>query len=258
MVKLYALAPIIESESLTEVGYQKFLDQEFAAVADIDVIGRFLKIGPSSVESELDDALAIPGLVQAGLQALNEGAQGILIDCMLDPGLKALRTALTIPVMGTAEISYRLASALGGKFGIIDVCDDTGPMVEAQVRAMGLISSFAGLRSTDLRVEEIEQDHTLTMDRLTAAALQVITKDGAEVIVLGCTEFSHYAAALRQQLLAQGADVPIINPTTLSIGVLAAVVRAGATHSKRTYPSPKSRKTLRGFALPSLYDGQAD
>lgn len=254
MLKIYTIAPVIASPHISEASYQAFLDQQFADLAGVQVIGRLLDSGPSSVENEMDDALAVPGILQAGLKARQEGADGILIDCMLDPGLKALRTALDIPVMGAAEIGFRVAATLGNKFGIVDVCDDTGPMVEAQVRAMGLGDRFAGVRGTGLAVEEVEKNETLTMARLLDAASRAVREDGADILVFGCTEFSRYTDKLRKCLLNEKIDVPVINPTALAVGVLAAVARSGIAHSKRAYPSPSEKKSLRGYDLPQLYD----
>ncbi len=254
MLKIYTIAPVIASPHISEDSYQAFLDRQFADLAGVQVIGRLLDSGPSSVENEMDDALAVPGVLRAGLKARQEGADGILIDCMLDPGLKTLRAALDIPVMGAAEIGFRLAATLGNKFGIIDVCDDTGPMVEAQVRAMGLGEQFAGVRGTGLAVEAVEKDEALTMARLVEAASRAVREDGADILVFGCTEFSRYTEKLRKRLLNDKIDVPVINPTALAVGTLAAVVRAGVTHSKHAYPTPREKKALRGYDLPQLYD----
>jgi len=254
VLKIYTIAPVIASPHISEASYQAFLDQQFADLAGMQVIGLLLDSGPSSVENEMDDALAVPGILQAGLKARQEGADGILIDCMLDPGLKALRTALDVPVMGAAEIGFRMAATLGNKFGIVDVCDDTGPMVEAQVRAMGLGDRFAGVRGTGLAVEEVEKNETLTMARLLDAASRAVREDGADILVFGCTEFSRYTDKLRRCLFDEKIDVPVINPTALAVGVLAAVARSGIAHSKRAYPSPSEKKSLRGYDLPQLYD----
>jgi allantoin racemase len=253
VLKIYTIAPVIETKVHKVAAYQAFLDRAFADLPGVQVIGRMLKSGPSSIENELDDALAVPGILEVGLAAQADGAHGVLIDCMLDPGLKALRTALDIPVMGTAEIGFRLAAALGNKFGIVDVCDDTGPMVDAQVRTMGLGAQFAGVRGTGLGVEEVTQDETATLLRLEEAATLAIRQDGADVLIFGCTEFSPFTDKLRQRLLSQRLDVPVINPTVLAVGTLVAVVRAGLCHSKRAYPTPQEKKTLRGYAVPKFY-----
>ena len=121
------------------------------------------------------------------------------------------------------------------------------------MRAMGLGDRFAGVRGTGLAVEEVEKDEALTMARLSDAATRAVREDGADILVFGCTEFSRYTDKLRRRLLDEKIDVPVVNPTALAIGVLAAVARAGVAHSKRAYPTPLEKKSLRGCDLPQLY-----
>jgi allantoin racemase len=258
VLKIYCIAPVIESVTITLAGYQSCLDREIANYPDVKLVGRLLERGPSAVENEIDDALSVPDILRIGLEAEQDGAHGVLIDCMLDPGLKALRCAVDIPVVGTAAISFHLAATLGNKFGIVDVCDDTGPMVGAQVRALGLGDKFAGVRGTGLAVEEVASDTALTSRKLLEAAMLAVEKDGADVIVLGCTLFSRMAGALRQSLLDQKLDVPVIAPTTLTIGTLIAIVRSGLAHSKWAFPTPQRKKNLRGYAFPQLYSDSKD
>lgn len=257
-LEIHTIAPIVESPAITRVRYQALIDAECADQAGVRVVGCMLDAGPVSIENATDDAFAIPGVLHAGIASQADGAQGILIDCMLDPGLEALRCALEIPVVGAAEIAFRLAATLGHAFGIVDIGDDTGPLVEQQVRSMGLRDRFAGVRGTGLHVTEAAACPNETLARIVEASRRAICDDNADVIVLGCTEFSQYATELRQQLLALSLDVPVINPTRLAIGTLVALVRSGVAHSKRAYPTPGARKQLRGYNLPRLYDSAGD
>lgn len=254
MLELHSIAPVVESASITTAGYQSFLESEFEDLADVRVVGHLLRAGPVAVESSIDEAFAIPDLLRVGLEAQAAGARGVVIDCMLDPGLAALRCALKVPVMGVAEIAFRLAATLGHAFGVVDIGDSTGPIVEQQVRCMGLADRFAGVRGIGLRVIEVAAQRDAALARLVEVATCVIRDDGADVLVLGCTEFSRYGDELRRRLLGRGLDVPVINPTRLALGTLLAVVRAGAGHSKRAYPTPARRKRLHGYDLPGFYD----
>lgn len=67
--------------------------QEFTAAAksDVEVTNVFLDAGPASIESEYDDALAVPGILAKVRQAGEEGVDSIVINCMADPGLRAAR-----------------------------------------------------------------------------------------------------------------------------------------------------------------------
>ena len=64
--------------------------------------------GPASLESQYEDAVAVPQVVLRTVDAEREGADAVIIDCMNDPGLQAAREAVSIPVVGPAQSSMLL------------------------------------------------------------------------------------------------------------------------------------------------------
>lgn len=252
-MKIYVIAPIIESEVIRQASEQEFLDREFSNEPDVQVISRFLERAPSSIENEIDEALCIPDLLRVASQARDEGADGILVNCMLDPGLRALRRALDVPVMGAAETCFHIAACLGSRFSVVDVCADTAPIVESQIRALGVQDRFASVRATGIAIEEITKEMTTTVRLLADASVKAIEDDGAGVIVLGCTGFATAAGPLRLELQRRHKEAPVIEPTSLAVRVLIAIVRAGVRHGKCGLQSPLNKKSLRGYPLDEWY-----
>lgn len=255
MRTISVIAPIIESpaNNITTEKEQANLDAidlgpEFALAA------RFLDRGPSSVENQIDEALAIPDLLVKALEAQKEGSAGIVVNCMSDPGVKVLKAALEIPVIGAAETAFHFAATLGHRFGLLDIGADTGPMVNSQVAALGLTEKFAGVRGTDVAVVEIRADLQLSIAKLIKSGIDAVTTDAADVLVLGCTGFTGMADKVRQGLLSKGLDVPVIDPLPLTIRTLAALIISGQIQSKRAYPTPREKKQLRGYDLAELYE----
>ena len=74
--------------------------------------------GPASLESGFDEMLAVPDTVAKIIAAEREGVDAVVIDCMGDPGLKAGREAVRIPVLGPCETSMHLAAMLGQRFSL--------------------------------------------------------------------------------------------------------------------------------------------
>jgi allantoin racemase len=64
----------------------------------------------------VDEVLAAPGVVDAAIKAEADGAEAVVIDCMLDPGLDAAREAVSIPVIGCGEAAMR---ATGAPFAVV-------------------------------------------------------------------------------------------------------------------------------------------
>lgn len=255
MKTIVVIAPVIESpeRGISREHEQANLDA-LDLGPDFKAVAAFLDTGPSSVENELDGAFAVPGMLIKAVEAQKSGAAGIVVNCMCDPGVKALRVALDIPVLGPAETAFHLAASLGSRFSVIDIGGDTAGMVGVQVAGFALTGKFASARGTDIPVEEIHADADVTASRLREEALKAVRDDGADVLVLGCTGFTGMAGALREQLLANGIDVPVIDPLPLTIRTLAALIAEGHGHSKRGFATPDVKKRLRGYNLPELYE----
>ena len=77
---------------------------------DLVITQSLLATGPASIECEFDEAMAVPGLVVEAIRAERAGADAIVIDCMGDPGLKAAREVVSIPVLGPAQTAMHLAA----------------------------------------------------------------------------------------------------------------------------------------------------
>lgn len=244
--KIYVLGPLVLTDNTQGIADEgKELFAKIAKQTGVDIIDPFITEGPTSIENEVDDALCIPPTLRLGLEAKAAGADGIIVNCMCDPGVKALRCLLDIPVVGPAETAFHLAASLGHKFSVVDIGDDTGPLVESQVHEYGLWDKFASIRGTGVGVEEIHSgDIFATMGD---AALAAVIEDKADVIVLGCTGFTGCAEAVKNHLAQNGiTGVPVIDPLPLAIRTLIGIVREGLCHSKRAFRTPSEKKGLAG------------
>ena len=70
------------------------------------VVGVTSEIGPASIESHYDEAVAVPGVLRAIERGEREGVDGYVIACFGDPGLDAARELATGPVLGLAVPDY--------------------------------------------------------------------------------------------------------------------------------------------------------
>jgi allantoin racemase len=206
-------------------------------------------IGPPSIESRFDEAFAIPGLLTKGMAAEREGVDAIVIDCMADPGLNALREAVNIPVLGPLETCVHLAAMMGTQFSIITVLESVRPMFEDLVRSYGVADRLASIRVITVPVLELFGDEERVQALLIREAKLAVEEDGASVLILGCTGFYGCADAMSAALEAGGNQIPVLDPIPVTVQFAAAMARAGVSHSKRTYARP-SPKEMPGFNLP--------
>ncbi|AXI02587.1 aspartate/glutamate racemase family protein [Aquirhabdus parva] len=242
MVKLRIISPHFTNES-SEIAadlknYIKSLQKD-----DLEVSYSTLVTGPSSIECELDRALATPGIVQEVARAENEGIDAAIISCFGDPGLAAAREATNIPVFGPGQTSMHVASLLGHKFSIVTVVESVRPMIENLARQYAVIDKLASIRVINIPVLNLLTDTSALHNALAVEAAAAVTEDRADVIVLGCTGFLGSAEAVTAQLRAQGIYVPVIDPAPVTIAIAQAICNLGLKHSERVYKFNASKPT---------------
>jgi allantoin racemase len=201
-----------------------------------------IETGPASIESELDEALAAPDTIAKVLDAARSGAAAVVIDCLGDPGLEAAREVVTIPVLGSGQTSMHVAAMLGYRFSILTVLSRLIRVDEEKAARCGLASRLASVRSVDIPVLELEQDHERLTEALAEQGLRAVRDDGAHVIILGCTGMLGLADSVAAALAAAGAPgIPVVDPLPATLQVAAGLARLGLAPSRRTYPPPPAK-----------------
>ena len=76
----------------------------------------YIEKGPPVIESEYEDALAVPATVEEAIKAEKAGADAIVINCTADTGLEQCRECLTVPVVAPTQSTMYLAAQLAHKF----------------------------------------------------------------------------------------------------------------------------------------------
>ena len=240
MVKIRVIAPVVATP-LVAVVFEQYLA---AARSDTEMSLATLDKGPPSIECRYDEALAVPDVVAKIVQAEQDGMDAVIVDCMGDPGVEAAREMVSIPVIGPAETSMHVASMLGHRFSVVTVVDSLIPAFDHHALKTGLTRQLASVRTVNIPVLELD-DHVRLLDALVDQSVRAIREDGAHVIIFGCTGMAGMARGVQEGLKREGiSDVPVIDPTTLSVKVAEALVDIGLAHSKRTYPPPPEKKII--------------
>lgn len=213
---------------------------------DLSITQSLISVGPASIECEFDEAMSVPGVVAEAIAAEKSGADAVIIDCMGDPGLKAAREVVSIPVLGPSETAMHLAAMLGHRFSVVTVLESVVPMIENLAKIYGTSEKLASIRVIDIPVLDLESDPQRLTRELARASLAAAQYDGAHAIILGCTGFLGCADAIGSELNGQGYDLPVVDPIPATVCVAQAMIKAGLRHSKRTYARPRP-KTLKGY-----------
>jgi allantoin racemase len=231
---------------ITTEGFRSSVDAERLGSEDVKVNFVNIDTGPASIECDYEIMLAQPGTLAKVVEAEREGADAVVIDCMGDVALFGARECVSIPVLGPMQTAMSLAAMMGHKFSVVTVLSRILPMIETQAKVYGMTSKLASARSVEIPVLELERDLAATKRALIAEARNAVVEDGADYIIFGCTGMLGCADAVREGLMKDGLDVPVIDPVPAAINVAAALVRSGLSHSKRAY-RPPPRKNVVGY-----------
>jgi allantoin racemase len=234
-MKIRVVVPIasdyFNSEVVTEFSAYASSDTRISAVS--------LDEGPQSIESECEEALVVPDFLRKCKDAEKEGCDAIICDCFGDPGVHAARELMTLPVIGAGESSMLLAAGLGQRFSVVTVLPSVFTMIENLAQRAGVGGKLASVRSVDIPVLDLH-DKERMVTALFENMVGAIDEDRAHVLILGCTGMMGVAANLRSKLIANGLDVPVIDPVGAAVKQAETMVALGVHQSRLTYHRPKA------------------
>ena len=191
--------------------------------------------GPGqTLETGVDELLAGPYILARVLEAVRSGCDGLVIDCVASPGLRAAREMVSIPIVGAGEAAFSLAISLGGQFSLIAHHKRILSLFEERIRGYGLWSRVASLRSADVEILEMGKREEAG-ERIIKECRLSVEKDRADVIVLGCTGMAPLATRIQREL----GKVPVIDPASAALKVAESLVSLSLHHragSSRTSP----------------------
>jgi allantoin racemase len=199
------------------------------------------------VDSQYEALVFDMYIAEAGLRAEEEGYDAVVMDTVSDSGLSALRSRLSIPVMGPGLVSYAVAIMLGKRFSIVTMWDKWRYLYEKNLDTYHLWEKCASIRAVNIPpdVEALFTGKEEEMFRtLTDEARKAIDDDGADVILLGSTTM-HQAG----DYMAEHLPAPVINPGPVAIKLTETLVELGLSHSKVAFPSPSTIIDDRFFSL---------
>lgn len=203
--------------------------------------------GPASIEGHYDEALSVPGLLQAIRDGERNGAEGHVIACFGDPGLLAAREIARHPVIGIAEAAMHLATWVATGFSIVTTLGRTKVIARHLVERYGFHQHCRGIHAVEIPVLALDDDAEGLLRLMRMACAQALEQDESGAIVLGCAGMSHLAATLTEEL-----GVPVIDGVSAALKMVEMLGELKLSTSKRgdlDYPLAKPYAGfLQGFA----------
>jgi allantoin racemase len=206
-------------------------------------------MGPESIESHYDAALAVPGLLTEVAAGERTGVDGHVIACFGDPGLEAARELASGPVVGIAEAAMRTATFLGRGFSVVTTLSRTTGHTWDLAHRYGCATACRGVHACDIPVLALEDPASGARETVAARCAAALESDGSDTIVLGCAGMADLCAEISADL-----GVPVIDGVAAATKLVESLVALGLRTSARDeFAAPRPKRytgLLRDFTVP--------
>lgn len=197
-----------------------------AAADGTEIVAVTSRMGPVSIEGYYDEALAVPGLLAAIIEA-QQSVDAVIIACFDDTGLDAARALADVPVLGLCESALGLAGFLATRISVVTTMERSRVPIEHLVYRYGF-SARAKVRAADIAVLSLEDPSSGAQEKLRAEIGKAISEERAEAIVLGCAGMADLTRRLQADF-----GLPVIDGVSAAVKQAEALVSLGLTTSKR-------------------------
>jgi len=227
----------------------RLIGESARAVAGSDVLLEAVSpaMGPASIESHYDEALAVPGILAEVARGEAEGVDGYVIACFGDPGLEAARELARGPVVGIAEAAMRTATYLGRSFSVVTTLGRTRGRAWDLAETYGVSTACRGVHACEIPVLELETSPDVR-ERITRACREALARDESDVIVLGCAGMADLCAHI-----SESSGAPVVDGVAAATVTVQGLVTLGlrtSTVEEFTGPPLKAYEgLLAGFGV---------
>lgn len=133
-------------------------------------------------------------------------AGAFILACFSDPGVFAARELTQLPVFGIGHQGLLAAMEEGKRVGVIAITESSIARHWRYWRGLELAQHVVQERALELPVEH-SGDLDIALERMISVGRQLMSSDGADVLLLGCAGM----AALRP-MLEERLQIPVIDP----------------------------------------------
>lgn len=181
------------------------------ARSDTEVVARNSSFGARIISTRSELAIAEHATLDA-LAHHADGCDAVVLAVSYDTALAAAREMLSIPVVGITEAALLTACMLGTTTGVVMFGKRVLPLYQELAVRYGLASRIAGWRAIESSAPYADGDQIAVHQLITDAALDLITNNGAEVIVLAGAVMAGVPELLQSRL-----PVPVIEGVSCAV-----------------------------------------
>lgn len=170
--------------------------------------------GPTTLDTRGDMLYCEHAVFQAGINTSPEAFDAILIDCVFDPAVDALREECAVPTFGPMRITLPLVVQAAGRFAYVARAERQTDWLSQLAQHYGYGDWLVAARP--LRITYEESRNPSTFDAAMSQQLKrVIEEDGAAAVVMGSTTM-----AISERVAEAAGSVPLFLPGMVALRVM--------------------------------------
>lgn len=170
--------------------------------------------GPTTLDTPGDILFCEHAVFQEGMRTDPADFDAILIDCVFDPALDALREQCAVPTVGPMKATLPMVMQVASRFSYIARAERQTQWLAEVAARYGYASSMASAQFLGLTYTEARKPSVF--DEAMVRELRIAMDDnGAEAVVMGSTTM-----ALSEQVIAAAAGVRLFMPGMVALRVM--------------------------------------
>ncbi|CAF0953836.1 unnamed protein product [Didymodactylos carnosus] len=180
---------------------------------------------PAEITSFTTEILSAAASIH-NLIPLLQQYDGFLVACFSEhPLVEMLREHTDKPVVGIMEASLVHATILGHRFGIVTTNKEWELLLAKSVRNMALDRRCGGIKAINISPASLElAGQDIVNVAMSKAAIELVEKNGCDVIVLGCAGMSGLESTVQQAVITMGSKVAVIDAVVAGYEILLGLV----------------------------------
>jgi allantoin racemase len=198
-------------------------------------------MGPASIESHYEEALAVPGLLEQIALGEQDGVDAYVVACFGDPGVDAARELASGPVIGIAEAGFHAAAMLGRRFGVVTTLARTTGRAHELAERHGFASLLTEVRACEVAVLDLDDPASGARDLVIEECRAVVAR-GADAVVLGCAGMADFCAEV-----SRAVGAPVVDGVAAATVLAESLVRLGLSTGKHGEYAAPPRKPVIGL-----------
>jgi allantoin racemase len=192
-----------------------------------EVIGWTNREGPPMVDSFYAD-YAAGRLLSRSLARWAPPPDAVVLAGFGNYGTAAVKEVMDVPVLNLAEAALAFAIPFCHRFAVLTTSPRMVPYTQDLIALLGLTGRCAGVRAVSLPpLDAAEPSPPEAESEVLAAVDHVVAESAADLVILGGSRLSPYAAHIRDR-----APVPVVEPVACAVQMAEAAVRLGLRQSK--------------------------